>query len=119
MLRLNSDTPSRREPSRELVMRHLPVEWRAIRCEEPICPMAGRRCRTADQYIGAHLNRPTVYLALRSVRRLNMTPKNDDLIKDDSEGPLEDQPLAWSDEDRELEGRKPDLGEIDDDPSSI
>jgi hypothetical protein len=48
-----------------------------------------------------------------------MTPKNDDLIKDDSEGPLEDQPLAWSDEDRELEGRKPDLGEIDDDPSSI
>jgi len=60
-----------------------------------------------------------VYLALRSVRRLNMTPKNDDVVKEDSEGLLEDQPLAWSDEDRELEGRKPDLGEIDDDPSSL
>ena len=48
-----------------------------------------------------------------------MTPKNDDLERQDSEGPLEDQPLEWSDEDRELEGRKPNLGEIDDDPSSL
>jgi hypothetical protein len=37
----------------------------------------------------------------------------------DSEGPLEDQPLDWSEEDRDLENRKPDLGELDEDPSEL
>jgi len=39
--------------------------------------------------------------------------------KDSPEDPLEDQPLDWSDEDREIEDRKPDLGEIDEDPSEL
>jgi hypothetical protein len=49
-----------------------------------------------------------------------MPPKNDRLEKsDDSEDPLENQPLEWSDEDREIEGRKPDLGETEDDTSEL
>lgn len=32
------------------------------------------------------------------------------------EDPLEDLPGDWSEEDRELEHRKPNLGELDDDP---
>jgi hypothetical protein len=39
--------------------------------------------------------------------------------KDSPEEPLENQPLEWSDEDREIEDRKPDLGEIDADPSEL
>ena len=48
-----------------------------------------------------------------------MNPKDGELDKQDSEEPLEDQPLEWRDEDRDLEGRKPDLGELDDDPSEL
>ena len=39
--------------------------------------------------------------------------------KDDSEEPLENQPLEWADEDREIEDRKPDLGEIEEDTSEL
>lgn len=47
-----------------------------------------------------------------------MIPKDTRLDrKDDSEEPLENQPLEWSDEDREMEDRKPDLGEIEEDTS--
>ena len=49
-----------------------------------------------------------------------MTPKDKGLgKKDDSEGPLENQPLEWADEDREIEDRKPDLGEIEEDTSEL
>jgi len=50
----------------------------------------------------------------------NMKLKDNGLDEKDSpEEPLENQPLAWSDEDREIEDRKPDLGEIDEDPSEL
>jgi hypothetical protein len=49
-----------------------------------------------------------------------MIPKNNDLdIKDSKEPPLQNQPLDWADEDREIEGRKPDLGEIEEDSSEL
>jgi len=40
---------------------------------------------------------------------------------DDSgeEEPLENPPLEWAEEDREIEDRKPDLGEIEEDPSAL
>ena len=39
--------------------------------------------------------------------------------KEDSEQPLENQPLEWSEEDREMEDRSPDLGEIEEDTSEL
>ena len=33
--------------------------------------------------------------------------------------PIEDLPAEWSKEDREIEGRKPDLGEVEEDPSEL
>lgn len=39
--------------------------------------------------------------------------------KDDSGGPLENQPLEWAEEDREMEDRKPDLGEVEEDTSEL
>jgi hypothetical protein len=39
--------------------------------------------------------------------------------KDVSEEPLENQPLEWEDEDRVIEDRKPDLGEIEEDTSEL
>jgi len=39
--------------------------------------------------------------------------------EDDSEEPLENQPLAWADEDRKIEDRKPDLGETEEDTSEL
>jgi hypothetical protein len=50
-----------------------------------------------------------------------MPPKDDARVKksEEFEAPLEDQPKDWSDEDREIEGRKPDLGETEDDPSEL
>ena len=33
--------------------------------------------------------------------------------------PIEDLPSEWSKEDRNLEGREPDLGELDEDPSEL
>ncbi|MGA2597952.1 MAG: hypothetical protein ABSH09_13290 [Bryobacteraceae bacterium] len=46
-----------------------------------------------------------------------MTPKDADIDRKDNEDPIEDQPADWAEEDRELENRKPDLGEIEEDPS--
>ena len=40
-------------------------------------------------------------------------------IKADLEEPLENQPLEWAEEDREMEDRKPDLGEIEEDTSEV
>jgi hypothetical protein len=49
-----------------------------------------------------------------------MIPKDTRLdSKDDSEDPLENQPIEWADEDREIEDRKPDLGEIEEDTSEL
>ncbi len=39
--------------------------------------------------------------------------------KVDLEEPLENQPLEWAEEDREMEDRKPDLGEIEEDTSEV
>jgi hypothetical protein len=39
--------------------------------------------------------------------------------KNDSEGPLENQPFEWAEEDREMEDRKPDLGEGEGDTSEL
>jgi hypothetical protein len=39
--------------------------------------------------------------------------------KEESEEPLENQPLEWADEDREMEDRKPDLGETEEDTSEL
>jgi hypothetical protein len=35
------------------------------------------------------------------------------------ESPLEDLPVEWAKEDVEIEGRKPDLGEIEEDASEL
>ncbi|MEO7143700.1 MAG: hypothetical protein ABI165_09385 [Bryobacteraceae bacterium] len=49
-----------------------------------------------------------------------MIPKDKGLDrKDDSEAPLENQPLEWADESREMENRAPDLGEIEEDTSEL
>ncbi len=49
-----------------------------------------------------------------------MIPKDTRLDrKDDSEEPLENPPLEWADEDREMEDRKPDLGETEEDTSEL
>jgi hypothetical protein len=39
--------------------------------------------------------------------------------KKPDEDKLEDLPAEWEREDEEMEGRKPDLGEIDEDPSEL
>jgi hypothetical protein len=39
--------------------------------------------------------------------------------KDDPEQPLEKQPVDWAKEDREMEDRKPDLGETEEDESEL
>ena len=39
--------------------------------------------------------------------------------KVDLEEPLENQPLEWAEENREIEDRKPDLGEIEEDTSEV
>jgi hypothetical protein len=53
-----------------------------------------------------------------------MNQKRDKLDRKDEhpkpeKDPLENQPLDWAREDREIEDRKPDLGEIDEDPSEL
>ncbi|MGD0663639.1 MAG: hypothetical protein ABSD38_36845 [Syntrophorhabdales bacterium] len=49
-----------------------------------------------------------------------MIPKDKRLDrKGDSEEPLENQPLEWAEEDREMEDRRPDLGEIEEDTSEL
>ena len=49
-----------------------------------------------------------------------MKPKGIGLDKTDApEDPLENPPLDWEEEDREIEDRKPDLNEIEEDPSDL
>jgi len=49
-----------------------------------------------------------------------MKPKETGVSKiEGSDAPLENQPLAWADEDIEIEGRKPDLGETEQDESEL
>jgi len=49
-----------------------------------------------------------------------MIPKDKSLdIEDDFEESLENQPLEWAEEDREMEDRKPDLGETEEDTSVL
>jgi hypothetical protein len=49
-----------------------------------------------------------------------MIPKDKSLdAEDDSEESLENQPLEWAEEDREMEDRKPDLGETEEDTSVL
>lgn len=50
-----------------------------------------------------------------------MTPLNKipDEDNDPSKLPDDDRRLEWADEDREIEDRKPDLGEIEEDTSEL
>jgi hypothetical protein len=52
-----------------------------------------------------------------------MKPVDKKIDEDIEEGkvpePIEDLPSEYSKEDRDLEGRKPDLGELDEDPSEL
>ena len=52
-----------------------------------------------------------------------MKPIDKRIDEDIQEGkvpdPIEDLPSEWSKEDRDLEGREPDLGELDEDPSEL
>jgi hypothetical protein len=52
-----------------------------------------------------------------------MRPIDKKIDEDIKEGkipePIEDLPSDWSKEDREIEGRKPDLGETEEDPSEL
>ena len=50
-------------------------------------------------------------------------PIDKKIKKDIKEGtipePIEDLPSEWDKEDQEIEGRKPDLGEVEEDPSEL
>ena len=52
-----------------------------------------------------------------------MKPIDKKIDEDVKEGkvpkPIEDLPADWSKEDQEIEGREPDLGELDEDPSEL
>jgi len=52
-----------------------------------------------------------------------MGPIDKKLEKDIRDGnirkPIEDLPSEWADEDREIDGAKPDLGELEEDPSEL
>ncbi len=52
-----------------------------------------------------------------------MKPIDKKIDKDINKGkvpqPIEDLPAEWSKEDRDLERREPDLGELDEDPSEL
>lgn len=48
-----------------------------------------------------------------------MTPRDKVRKREDSEAPLEDLPRDWAEEDREIEDRKPDLGETEEDTSEL
>jgi hypothetical protein len=52
-----------------------------------------------------------------------MKPLDKRIKEDVKEGkvpkPIEDLPSEWSQEDRDLERREPDLGELDEDPSEL
>ncbi len=46
-------------------------------------------------------------------------PPRDKPHNEDSEPPLENLPRAWAEEDREIEDRKPDLGETEEDTAEL
>ena len=52
-----------------------------------------------------------------------MNPIDENIEKDIKEGrirkPIEDLPSEWQEEDREIGGRKPDLGQQEEDPSEL
>jgi hypothetical protein len=51
-----------------------------------------------------------------------MNPKDPaevDRIDGEDEAPVENQPLEWTDEDIQIEDRKPDLGETEEDTSEL
>ncbi len=52
-----------------------------------------------------------------------MKPIDKKIKEDIKEGnipePIEDLPSDWAKEDREIEGGKPDLGEVEEDPSEL
>ena len=52
-----------------------------------------------------------------------MSPIDKKIEKDIKEGkipkPIEDLPSEWAKEDREIDGAKPDLGEVEEDPSEL
>ncbi len=51
-----------------------------------------------------------------------MNPKDIELDKSDDsddDDPIENAPQEWADEDRVIEDRKPDLGEIEEDQSEL
>jgi hypothetical protein len=48
-----------------------------------------------------------------------MNPKDTRLDKVNDESPLENQPLEWDKEDIQIEDRKPDLAEIEEDESAL
>jgi len=52
-----------------------------------------------------------------------MDPIDKKLKKDIKEGkipkPIEDLPSEWAEEDREIDGAKPDLGELEEDPTGL
>jgi hypothetical protein len=52
-----------------------------------------------------------------------MNPIDKKIEKDVKEGkirkPIEDLPSEWAKEDREIEGGKPDLAEVEEDPSEL
>ena len=52
-----------------------------------------------------------------------MKPLDKKIEKDIRKGnipePIEDLPSEWEKEDREIDGAKPDLGELDEDPSEL
>ena len=52
-----------------------------------------------------------------------MKPIDKKIEKDIKEGtirdPIEDLPSEWEDEDREIDGAKPDLGELEEDSSEL
>lgn len=58
---------------------------------------------------------------LAQMRESGMTPLNKipDEDNDPSKLPDDDRRLEWADEDREIEDRKPDLGEIEEDTSEL
>jgi hypothetical protein len=49
------------------------------------------------------------------MRELSMDPSKEERSPDS----LEDLPSEWAEEDREIEDRKPDLGEIEEDTSEL
>jgi hypothetical protein len=52
-----------------------------------------------------------------------MSPIDKKMEKEVKEGkipkPIEDLPSEWAKEDREIDGAKPDLGEVEEDPSEL